>query len=166
MMSEIINFVAMNLPMIICFVTGVVLIVMEAFMPGFGLPGFSGVALEIVALVLAWFNLGPYATLGLLLIILSLLAISVSLSLRSVAKGRLNNSAMVLKESESEYRSNEDMQSFVGLVGTATTVLRPTGNAEFDGVKLNVVTEGDFIQPGTQVKVIRVEGSKVLVRPV
>lgn len=165
-MTDLLNFIACNLPMLICFITGVVLIVMEAFMPGFGLPGISGVVLEIVALVLAWFNLGPAATLGLLLIILSLLAISVSLSLRSVAKGRLNNSAMVLKDSESEYRSNNDMDSFVGLVGTSTTVLRPTGNAEFDGVKLNVVTEGDFIPAGTQVKVIRVEGSRILVRPV
>lgn len=167
-MNNILTFIAANLPMLICFITGVVLIVMEAFMPGFGLPGLSGVALEIAALVLAWINLGPAATLGLLLIILSLLAIAVSLSLRSVAKGKLSQSAMVLKESESSdagYRSNEDMESFVGLTGTATTVLRPTGNAEFDGVRLNVVSEGDFIPAGTAVKVIRVEGSKILVRP-
>lgn len=48
------------------------------------------------------------------------------------------------------------MESFVGLCGTTTTTLRPTGNAEFDNVKLNVVSEGDFIPAGTQVRVIGV----------
>ena len=38
-------------------------------------------------------------------------------------------------------------------VGTAATVLRPSGVAEFDGVRLDVVTEGEFLSPGTPVQV-------------
>ena len=38
--------------------------------------------------------------------------------------------------------------------------------AEFDGVRLNVVSEGEFIQSGTRVQIVRVEGSRILVRTI
>ena len=160
---------AANLPMIICFLVGVVLLVLEAFMPGFGLPGISGVVLEVAAVTLCWMNIGPAAALGMTVIILALLALAISMSLRSVAKGRLSKSKMVLNATESNedgYRASEDMQSFLGLTGTASTVLRPTGMAEFDGVKLNVVSDGEFITAGARVKVTKVEGGRILVREV
>ncbi len=159
--------IAVNMPMAICFVAGIGLLVLEAFMPGFGLPGISGAVLEVIAIVLCWFNVGPVAALGMTLIILSLLAIAVSISLRSAAKGRLSKSKMILNDTESNeqgYRSSEDMQSFLGLSGTATTVLRPTGMAQFDGVKLNVVSDGEFIPSGTPVQVVRVEGNRIVVK--
>ena len=163
------EFIAANLPIIICFVIGIGLLILEAFMPGFGAPGLVGIVLEVVTLVLTWNAHGPMATLGLLLIILAALAIAVSTSLRSLSKGKLGNSKIVLNETESNeagYRSAEDMQVFVGREGTTSTVLRPTGIADFDGVRMNVSSEGDFIPAGTQVRIIRVEGQKILVRPV
>lgn len=166
---NVLEFIAGNLPMLICFAGGIGMLVLEAFMPGFGLPGIAGAVMEIVAVVLCWFNVGHLAALGMTLIILSLLAIAISFSLRSAAKGRLSRSKMILKDRESTeegYRSSDDMESFLGLEGIATTVLRPTGMAEFDDVKLNVVSEGEYIQPGTRVRIVRVEGSRILVRSV
>ena len=43
--------IAANLPIIICFVIGIGLLILEAFMPGFGLPGITGCVLEIAAIV-------------------------------------------------------------------------------------------------------------------
>lgn len=165
----VLDFIVSNLPMLICFVAGIVCLVLEAFMPGFGLPGVSGIFMEVVAVVLCWSNVSKAAALGMTLIILSLVAIAVSMSLRSAAKGRLSKSAMILKHTESAeegYRSSDDMNSFLGMEGIATTVLRPTGMAEFDDVKLNVVSDGAYIQPGSKVRIVRVEGSKILVRSV
>ena len=48
--------------------------------------------------------------------------------------------------------------------GITSSVLRPTGIADFDGVRLNVSSEGDFIAAGTKVRIIKVEGAKILVR--
>jgi membrane-bound ClpP family serine protease len=48
--------------------------------------------------------------------------------------------------------------------GVATTVLRPAGTADFEGVKLDVVTEGEFIDKGARLQVIRVEGRRIVVR--
>ena len=163
------EFIAANLPILICFLIGIGLMVLEAFMPGFGLPGISGIILEVVAVALTWMNHGPVAAPGMTLIILSILAIAISMSLRSAANGKLSRSKLVLNDTESNeagYRSTEDLEVFLGKEGVTTTVLRPTGMAEFDGVRLNVVSEGEFIQSGTQVQIVRVEGSRILVRTI
>ena len=163
------EFIAANLPILICFVIGIGLMVLEAFMPGFGLPGISGIILEVVAVALTWMNHGPMAALGMTLIVLSILAIAISMSLRSAANGKLSRSKLVLNDTESNeagYRSTEDLDVFLGTEGVTTTVLRPTGMAEFDGVRLNVVSEGEFIQSGTRVQIVRVEGSRILVRTI
>ena len=163
------EFIAANLPILICFVIGIGLMVLEAFMPGFGLPGISGIILEVVAVALTWMNHGPMAALGMTLIVLSILAIAISMSLRSAANGKLSRSKLVLNDTESNeagYRSIEDLDVFLGKEGVTTTVLRPTGMAEFDGVRLNVVSEGEFIQSGTRVQIVRVEGSRILVRTI
>ena len=163
------EFIAANLPILVCLVVGLGLIVLEAFMPGFGLPGIAGVILHVVAVVFTWINHGPVAALGMTVILLSIIAIAISISLRSAANGKLSRSRIVLNETESNeagYHSSEDMQVFLGKEGVTTTVLRPTGMAEFDGVKLNVVSDGEFIQPGNKVQIARVEGSRIVVRTI
>ena len=161
------EWIAVNLPLLVCFLVGIGLLVLEAFMPGFGLPGISGIVMEIVAIALTWVNHGPVAALGLTIIVLSLIAIAISMSLRSATKGRLSRSKIILKDRESNeagYRSAEDMQVFLGKEGETTTVCRPTGMAEFDGVKLNVVSDGEFLPAGTRVRSVQVEGSRIVVR--
>jgi membrane-bound ClpP family serine protease len=161
------EFIAANLPIIICFVVGIGLLILEAFMPGFGAPGITGVILEVITLVMTWFEHGPVATLAMLLIVLLVLAIAISTSLRSITKGRLSKSSLVHSETESNedgYRSIEDLAVFMDKEGIATSVLRPTGIADFDGVRLNVSSEGDYIPAGTKVRIIKVEGAKILVK--
>lgn len=163
------EFIAANLPILICFIVGTVLLVLEAFMPGFGVAGISGIVLQVAVVVMTWFNHGPLAALGMTLVILSIITIAVSMSIRSATNGRLSKSNIVLNETESTeagYRASDDMNVFLGKEGETTTVLRPTGMAEFDGVKLNVVSEGEFIQSGTRVRIVRVEGSRILVHTV
>jgi len=48
--------------------------------------------------------------------------------------------------------------------GTALTILRPSGTAEINGRRVDVVTEGDWLEVGAPVTVIAVEGLRVVVR--
>lgn len=155
------------LPILICFVLGLGFLVAEMFMPGFGLPGISGIALELIAIVLVYLRFGGLAALGMTLIILALVAIALSLALRSVNKGRLSRSSVILNDEETPeegYVATRDMEVFLGREGVTTTVLRPTGMAEFDGVKLNVSADGEYIARDEPVRVIRVEGARVVVQ--
>lgn len=155
------------LPILICFVLGLGFLVAEMFMPGFGLPGISGIILELIAIVLVYLRFGGLAALGMTLIVLALVAIALSLALRSVNKGRLSKSSVILSDEETPeegYVATQDMEVFLGREGVTTTVLRPTGMAEFDGVKLNVSADGEYIAKDEPVRVIRVEGARVVVK--
>jgi membrane-bound ClpP family serine protease len=162
-----IEFITANLAIIICFIIGVGLLVVEVFMPGFGVAGVSGIALEIVCVVLTYLSYGGLTALGLTIVILAVIGIAISVSLRSATKGRLSKSPIILKNSETNadgYSATTDMDVFLGKEGETVTILRPTGMAEFDGVKLNVVSDGEYIPKGTRVRVDRVEGVRVVVR--
>lgn len=50
--------------------------------------------------------------------------------------------------------------------GVAFTLLRPSGTAVIDGQRVDVVTEGGLVEKGTPVRVVAVEGLRVVVRPV
>ncbi len=158
-----------NLPVLACFLLGMVLLIVEVFMPGFGLPGITGIVLELLCIILTYVSHGSMAALGVTLIILAVIAIVISLALRSANKGRLSKSAVILTETESAeegYVASGDMDVFLGKTGVTSTVLRPTGMAEFDGVKLNVQSDGEYIAKGETVRVDHVEGARVVVRRV
>lgn len=55
-------------------------------------------------------------------------------------------------------------RSYVGCSGVADSVLRPSGRAVINGEYVDVVTDGEFIRKGTQIKVIAQEGLRVVVR--
>ena len=86
--------------------------------------------------------------------------------MHSISKGRLSRSKLVLNESLNRKAGSdgEDLSYFVGRKGRTHTALRPAGIAEFDGVKLNVVSDGDFIADHRFVRVERVEGNRIVVR--
>jgi membrane-bound serine protease (ClpP class) len=53
----------------------------------------------------------------------------------------------------------------LGTMGIAHTMLRPSGKANFEGYHCDVVTDGDFIDPGAKVRVVAVDGTRVVVEP-
>ena len=164
-----IEFFEANLPIVLCFVIGVGLLVAEVFMPGFGVAGISGIVLEVISIVLTYAKYGGLAALGLTVVILAVIGITISVSLRSVTKGRLSKSRLILKDRETSaegYIATADMDVFTGKEGESTTVLRPSGMADVDGIRLNVVSEGEYIPKGTKVRVVRVDGARVVVRAI
>jgi membrane-bound serine protease (ClpP class) len=54
----------------------------------------------------------------------------------------------------------------LGHLGTAATALRPAGTAVFNGKRIDVVADGSFVEKGRNVKVVAVEGLRVVVRAV
>lgn len=165
-MEALSQFILENLPAILCLIFGFALVVVEMFVPGFGLPGISGIILLVVGVALKAGS--PLEALIIAAAIILLLCVALSISLRSAAKGRLSRSSLVLgdvlKGSASEV-TEVDLKFFIGHEGVTQCVLRPAGIAEFDGVKLNVVSDGEFIESGVPVRVERVEGNRIVVRP-
>ena len=164
-MDGFLNFLVINLPLILCLITGVGLLVLEVFLPGFGVPGVSGAILLTVGIVITWRNHGPVAGLAVTLISLAVAGISVSVSIRSAASGKLSKSALILHD-VTQSVDHEEMEALLGKEGVTATVLNPVGFAEFDGVRLNVVSEGSYLEKGVKVQVTKVEGAKISVREI
>lgn len=75
---------------------------------------------------------------------------------------------LFLRESEDKslgYHSAEDnLERFLGKTGVAQTTLRPAGIAEIEGNRVDVVSQGGYIESDTPVKVIKVEGRRIVVQ--
>lgn len=164
---ELFSFIAnIHLIQAICLLIGLGLVLFEIFDPGFGVPGISGLILLVVGILLTARNLFEGIVMFIILIII--LTIAVFLAIRSATKGRLSRT-LVLSDSlntQSGYVGTKDMTSFEGKEGTSLTILRPSGTANFDGVKLDVVTEGEFIPKNTSIKVIEVSGRRIVVKSI
>lgn len=64
------------------------------------------------------------------------------------------------------YTSVIDKSRFLGAIGVCVTDLRPAGTITVEGEPVDVVTEGSFVKQGDIVKIINVDGSRVLVRQI
>lgn len=64
------------------------------------------------------------------------------------------------------YTSVADKSRFLGKKGVCVTDLRPAGTIIVGGEPVDVVTEGNFVNQGDTVKVINVDGSRVMVRQI
>jgi membrane-bound serine protease (ClpP class) len=164
---------------ILLLAVGVLLLAAEAFLvPGFGLPGILGVLSFVTALLFLTTGFTPgrgvpfdaeaAKTFGLQLVV-TLLVGGVTL----VALARFFPSAPYARRLLLLTGSLPTGAAVPAPVGTtsgdavAVTPLRPAGRARLSGEAdlVDVVTEGDFVEAGTPLRVVRVEGNRVVVRP-
>ena len=155
-----------SLPSAVCVLLGMILIIVEVFLPGFGLPGIGGIVLVGAGVVMVGMHFGSLTAVGTLLVIIAVLAVLVFWVLRQASRGGGKRSDLFLQERDELHTQQEDMKVLVGKSGTTTSVLRPAGIGDFDGVRLNVVTEGGFIEKDMPIEIVRVDGSRIVVRPV
>ncbi len=148
----------------IVFIIGLAFLVFEMFHPGFGVAGFVGLLLLITGILITAKNV--FEALVMLIILLAIVGLALMMVLHSASKGRLSKT-LILKDSlnrEEGFVGTEDMKYFIGKEGVTLTILHPAGTAEFDGVKLDVVTEGNYLEKNTRVKVVQVIGRRIVVK--
>ena len=164
---------------IVLFIVGVILIILEIFViPGFGITGISGIILVVFSLGSALIgNVGlefpaidhlsrAIWTMAITLVLAIALFISIARYIPSNKYlGRLVLSARSGSGSEpgiNEIYTNGESE-LLNAVGETITPLRPSGMVIINGKRVDVVSEGTFIDKGQQVKVIDVIGSRIVV---
>lgn len=157
------NFLFSHPAALIALVLGYVLLIVEFCIPGFGIPGVTGIILAVLGVLTL--QPTPLQALLVVAVYVALLGIALAICLRSAGSGRISKSRLVLNDvaTRTETAKNNDLNYFIGKTGTAHTPLRPVGVAEFDGVRLNVASECDYIERGEHVRVERVEGTRIIV---
>ena len=151
---------------VLLFLGGCALLLLETHvLPGHGWPALTGLALIFVGL---FYALGGsqagalYPAASALFVTVALLVAFFLYLPRSGVWKRLGQP--MRQTALAGYVSSDDYTGFLGQRGVAVTLLRPSGTAEFDGVRLPVVSDGEFVPPGTAVQVVTVQGSRIVVR--
>ncbi|MEI7811373.1 MAG: NfeD family protein [Ignavibacteria bacterium] len=159
---------------IVMFIAGVVLLLLEIFViPGFGIAGILGIVLMISGLFLSLINNQSLTDSSILNAALYQLAgsfvaggVLIYLLLKILPKTN-TFSHLILQQSETlseGFISNPSFQDLNGKTGLALSVLRPAGVAVFNDRRIDVVSEGGYIEQGKEITVINVIGSRVIVR--
>lgn len=159
---ELMTFISENVLQFLMMLIGFGLLVLEIYLPGFGVAGISGSVLLILGIILAAGSVVQGLIMALIAIIL--LGVAFTLAMRAGAKGRILNKKLVLNAVATEHKKENPLNYYVGLEGKAVTPLSPVGSAEIEGVRLSVLSEDSFIAAGENVKVVRAEGKQLYVR--
>ncbi len=161
---------------IVLFGIGVLLLLAEIFViPGFGVAGIAGLLLVVGSLFAALVgNVGlqfpdthelatAILTMAVTLVLLIVLMFSIG---RYLPRSQRFNQLVLAPElsSISGYVSADTIETLRGKSGRALTPLRPSGAADIEGERVDVIAAGEFIPAGTAVEVVRVRGSRVEVR--
>lgn len=151
---------------LLLFFLGIILIIVEAFVvPGFGITGIAGIA-GILGSIFLVAPTPEYAILSLLIaIVLTTIVLVISLKhmkTRKIWKKLILNQRT---DTESGYTvPNVDNKDLLGKEGVTITPLRPAGAIELDGERIDVVTEGDFLAAGISVRIVGMDGTRIIVR--
>jgi membrane-bound serine protease (ClpP class) len=152
---------------------GVLLLALELFViPGITVAGVAG----IVALVagLGMTLVGAGATVSVMIGALGRVAISILIAiagsaalfrvLPSLPFGRRLVLETGMDATPGYVSAPESDRRWLGRIGTALSPLRPAGIADIDGTRVDVVSDGGFIDAGTHIQVTRVDGNRIVVR--
>ncbi|MBM7716307.1 membrane-bound serine protease (ClpP class) [Bacillus thermophilus] len=151
---------------LLLFILGLIFIAAEFFVAG-GILGILGTVAVIGSMLLAGENVIHMAV---SIVTALIMAILFMIILVKVFGKRMNIfKRFILTDSTSSekgYVSNVNRLELVGKKGVTITPLRPSGTVLIDDERIDVVAEGNFIENNTGVKVVKVEGSRIVVRPV
>ena len=153
---------------ILLFLVGLILILLEIFViPGFGVTGVLGILSVLTSLIMASPDFSQAVLTLSCSLIAAILIIIFTLKNKKTRKvwGKLILSHK-METKEGYVSHNDSLTAFGGKRGTALTTLRPAGTAEIEGKRLDVITSGEFIEAGSGVEVILVEGARVVVREI
>jgi len=151
---------------IILFLVGVGLIIAEFFLPG-AIAGIIGLALIIGSILIAG---GNVVHMGISVLIALFVAIAGMVIIVKFFGKKINlfNKMILTDATDTKhgYVSNVNRYELIGKLAKSMTPLRPSGTIVLENERIDAVTEGSYVDAGKTVVIIKVEGSRTVVREV
>ena len=141
---------------------GLALIIIEVvFVPGTTIVGIMGVIFAGAGIIISYRHFGSDVGFYILLGMGAVTAVALYFSFRSEAWTRFaNKSAMNSKVNEG---STDSLK--LGDEGVALSALRPMGTVDFKSGRFEVKTLGDYVDVGTRVRIVHIDGAQIIVKP-
>lgn len=151
---------------LILFALGVGLILLELFIPG-GIAGVIGLLAIVASFFMASDNV-VHMGISLLVALTASIVLSI-LMIRVFGKKMKFFKRIILTDStstEKGYVSNKNRLELIGVEGLTLTPLRPSGTIIVEDERIDVVSEGGFVPKGKKVRIVKTEGSRIVVREI
>lgn len=160
----------------VLFIIGLILILVEIFLiPGFGMIGVAGIGCMVAGAAMgmvehvpgsAWYSVPApdfnYVIINFSASLITLIGGAILLAKilpKTTLYGRLINNTNQVGYSA----AGSAVLPSVGARGVASTKLRPAGIATFDGQRIDVVAQGDFIDSGSAIVIVATKGNRIVV---
>jgi membrane-bound serine protease (ClpP class) len=156
------------LPYILIFV-GFLLLMAELFLPTGGVLSVLALVALVMGVALTFMH-DPSTGIITLIVVFVLLPVVGGVLLRLWPKTSLGR-RLILHSPEAATTAaslpiHAELEQLVGRFGRTVSTLRPSGVTDFDGRRVDTISEGMMIEPGQWVRCISVQGARVIVRPV
>ena len=150
---------------VILFGVGILLMIAEIFVTGFGIIGGLGVLALGSGVVMAAYD----TTYGLKVLLFALVVAAVCGFIFFKYFGHLGTwNRLILNDRQEKaagYTPTRNLRHMMYQSGRTVTPLRPSGAAVFQGQRYDVVSEGSFVPVDTDVQIVLIEGTRIVVRP-
>lgn len=148
---------------IILLIAGFVLAGIEMVVPGFGAPGIAG----IICLVAGVFLTADSIESGIFItvVVIVILGILMTIIMGFLSQKRFK-SPIVLDEDLKAGApiSSSDLAYLLKKEGTASTDLKPAGKGDFEGIELDIFSEGPYIKKGSPIVISRINENRLMVK--
>jgi membrane-bound ClpP family serine protease len=153
---------------ILLLLLGLVLVVLEVFIPSGGIISILAAIALITAIVIAsWEGSTTGPVVGFVFATITVFAVPVlvAMAFKIWPKTRMGKAFLGELPREDEVLPEDPRRALLGRVGVARTKMLPSGAVEVDGQMIDAVSQGQAIEPGTYVVVAEVRANRVVVRP-
>ena len=145
-------------------VLGMVLICMEVYLPGFGLPGIAGILCTLFGIFTLAKNLQEGIIYAVIVVVILAVILAVSIALLNSGKTKSPIRLETELSGKNLFIEGKDMEYLIGKKGIAMTDLRPSGKGEFDGVRFDVISESGYIKKGASLMITEVKNNIFMVK--
>lgn len=167
--TELANlFTQMHWIVIVLLSLGLVLCIVEAFVPGFGFFGITGILCEVAGVIVhAVFSGSILQVFFLVLLIALIVCVVFLIFIRSAKYGLLSKSAIVENKTAlpKDYRekAEEELKKLVGKEGLTLTECKPVGKIRINQESYEAQSVGVVIPKGAVIKVVAIEDARIMI---
>lgn len=146
---------------IILLLVGLAFCIAEMASPGVGVFGILGTLSLIASAIITV----VFVPLGIFIMAGNVVVVSVILYavFKYLARKQLYGHLILNETLGFEADSIGDLDYFIGKEGVSKTDLKPVGTADFNGVFMDVTSDGPFVDKGQKIKVVEIKNNTIVV---
>lgn len=148
---------------LILLVAGFVLAGIEMVVPGFGAPGICG----IICLVAGVFLTADSVEAGIFItvVVIVILGILMTVIMGFLSQKKFRSPIVLDEDLKAGVPINSsDLEYLIRKEGKASTDLKPAGKGNFEGIELDIFSEGPYIKKGTSIVISRINENRLMVK--